>query len=79
MTGRGLSCPSTMTRKTTKKPKGGPRTQGRLQRALDAAARGEIEKALKESDGNVTAAAATLGISRGGLWKRMRALGVRPR
>jgi transcriptional regulator of acetoin/glycerol metabolism len=43
---------------------------------LDEAARREITAALRESEGNVTAAAIALGISRRGLWKRMAALGI---
>jgi transcriptional regulator of acetoin/glycerol metabolism len=59
-----------------KKPKGGPRTYGRLQRVLDEAARKEILAVLQETNGNVTEAAVALGISRRGLWKRIAALGI---
>jgi DNA-binding NtrC family response regulator len=60
-----------------KKRKGGPRTGGRLQRALDAAARREIETALQETGGNVSEAAKALGISRVGLHARMKKLGIK--
>lgn len=59
-----------------KRPKGGPRTFGRLQRALDAAADAEIRKAMVETDGNVTHAAAALGISQPALLRRIAALGI---
>lgn len=69
-------------RKTTRKKAapiaGGPRTHGRLQRALDQAARREIRKALAEAEGSVVEAARLLGISRISLWKRMTALDIRP-
>ena len=71
-----------MTRKTTSRgktaarPKGGPRTFGRLQRSLDAAAEAEIRKALVETDGNVTHAAAALGISQPALLRRIAVLGI---
>ena len=55
---------------------GGPRTYGRLQKVLDDAARKEIQAALREAGGSVPAAAVLLGLSRGGLWKRMKALGI---
>lgn len=59
-----------------RKPRGGPRTYGRLQRALDDAARREIEAALKETGGNVSEAARVLGITRASLWARMRSLNI---
>ncbi len=62
-------------RKSTSR--GGPRTHGRFQRAMDDAARREIEAALHEMDRNVTAAAKALGLSRPALWARMKALGIR--
>jgi DNA-binding NtrC family response regulator len=61
-----------------KPPKGGPRTFGRLQRALDETARREIAAALSESGGNISETARLLGISRRGLWKRMSTLGIAP-
>ena len=63
-------------RRPAKKSKGGPRTYGRLQRALDDAARREIEAALKETDGNASEAARVLGISRASLYERMQTLGI---
>jgi DNA-binding NtrC family response regulator len=65
-------------RKPPKKSRGGPRTYGRLQRALDDAARREIEAALKETGGNVSEAARVLGVHRVSLLKRMGTLGVDP-
>lgn len=61
-------------RKTS--PKGGPRTFGRLQRAIDDAAEREIKAALRETGGNVSAAAKALGVSRPALWARMTVLGI---
>ncbi len=55
---------------------GGPRTYGRLQRALDDAAKREIEATLRETGGNISATARVLGVNRVSLWKRMRALGI---
>jgi transcriptional regulator of acetoin/glycerol metabolism len=73
-----MSRPKKRTTKPSSASRGGPRTQGRLQKALDDTARREIKAALKEAGGNVTAAAAALGISRPGLWKRMTVLGIDP-
>ena len=56
----------------------GPRSAGRLQRAIDAAVKREIAAALAENGGNVTHAAKALGISRISLHARMNALGVAP-
>jgi len=66
-------------RKPAGNTKGGPRTHGRFQRALDDAARREIEAALKETSGNVSEAARVLGVGRPRLWARMKALGIVPR
>jgi transcriptional regulator of acetoin/glycerol metabolism len=74
MTSRKAS-KTTVRRKTTE-PKGGPRTHGRFQQALDDAAKREIEAALKETGGNVSEAARVLGIGRPRLWARMRALSI---
>lgn len=63
-----------------RKPKpgtAGPRSAGRLQRAIDEAARREITAALRETDGKLSAAAKVLGISYVALWARMKALGIR--
>src|SRR4051812_32685012 len=47
----------------------GPRSAGRLQRALDDAARREIRAALRETDGNVASAARALGVTEMGIRK----------
>jgi DNA-binding NtrC family response regulator len=57
---------------------GGPRSAGRLQRAIDAVVRQEIRAALRETGGNVVQAARGLGISQPGLYKRLTALGIDP-
>lgn len=54
----------------------GPRSAGRLQRAIDDLVRREIVAALRETDGNVTHAAKALGISRIALRARMNVLDV---
>lgn len=54
----------------------GPRSSGRLQRAIDATVTREIKTALREAKGNVSEAARELGISRPGLWARMRSLRI---
>jgi len=70
-----------MTRRTPpRKPKpgsAGPRSTGRLQRAIDDVVRREIAAALREADGQVVEAARLLGITRISLWARMRSLGVK--
>ena len=70
------------TRKTsTRKPKpgtSGPRSTGRLQRAIDEVVTREIVAALKEKRGNVVHAARALGISQPSLYGRMAALGIDP-
>jgi DNA-binding NtrC family response regulator len=68
-------------RPTSRRPKpgmAGPRSSGRLQRAIDRAARREIEAALRETDGNVVQAARALGISQPSMYSRMNALGIDP-
>jgi len=55
----------------------GPRSAGRLQRAIDETVRREILAALKETDGAVLAAARLLGISKVSMWKRMKTSGLR--
>lgn len=62
-----------------RKPKpgaAGPRSAGRLQRAIDETVKREINAALEETAGNVTHAAKALGISRIALRARMNALHV---
>lgn len=66
-------------RRKTKPGTAGPRSAGRLQRALDAAARREIEAALGETSGNITHSAAALGITRAALIARLRSLGIEAR
>lgn len=66
---------------TRRKPKPGttgPRSDrdSRLQRAIDATVRREIESALAEAGGQVVAAAKLLGISRIALRARMNKLGI---
>jgi DNA-binding NtrC family response regulator len=58
--------------------KAGPRSAGRLQRALDTAATREIKAALRETGGNVVRAARLLGISQPSMYGRMTALGINP-
>jgi DNA-binding NtrC family response regulator len=67
-------------RKKTAAQKGaaGPRSGGRLQRAIDQAVRREVGEALRETTGNVAAAARTLGVTEMGLRKRLRSLGMDP-
>jgi DNA-binding NtrC family response regulator len=54
----------------------GPRSAGRLQQAIDEVVRREILAALEETRGNVTHAAAALGITRVALIQRLRSLGI---
>lgn len=67
-----------MTRKPRKPKPGtaGPRSTGRLQRAIDLAVTREISAALKETGGNIAEAARRLGVSYQGLWKRLAALEI---
>jgi DNA-binding NtrC family response regulator len=59
-------------------PGPGPRSHGRLQRALDAAATKVIRAALRETSGNVRDAASLLGINRISLVKRLKTLAIDP-
>ena len=59
--------------------KSGPRTDGRLQQAMDRAAQREIEAALSETGGRVGKAATLLGITSRGLSRKMVTLKVKPR
>jgi DNA-binding NtrC family response regulator len=65
-------------RKVAKAGRAGPRSTGRLQRAIDEAARREIVAALKETGGNVAAASRALGVTEMGLRKRLRSMTVDP-
>jgi DNA-binding NtrC family response regulator len=56
----------------------GPRSSGRLQRAIDAVVEKEIKAALRQTGGNVVQAARALGISQPGLYKRLTALRIDP-
>jgi DNA-binding NtrC family response regulator len=56
----------------------GPRSAGRLQRAIDETVRREIEAALRETGGNMVHAARVLGISQPSMYTRMIALGIDP-
>lgn len=56
----------------------GPRSTGRLQRAIDEAARREIVAALKETKGNVAAAGRALGVTEMGIRKRLRSMRIDP-
>lgn len=71
--------PTTKTRPSKQKPgTAGPRSAGRLQMAIDATVRREIETALRETDGNVTHTAKALGVTMMALRKRMRAMRIDP-
>ena len=56
----------------------GPRSTGRLQRAIDEVVKREIEAALRESGGNVAASARALGITEMAIRKRLRSLRIDP-
>jgi transcriptional regulator with GAF, ATPase, and Fis domain len=56
----------------------GPRSTGRLQRAIDATVRKEIQAALRETTGNVAAAARLLGVTEMAIRKRLRSLQIDP-
>ena len=64
--------------KTPRPGTAGPRSTGRLQRAIDDVVKREIVAALSETRGNVVRAARVLGISQPGLYKRLVALGIDP-
>jgi DNA-binding NtrC family response regulator len=64
--------------RTPKPGNAGPRSGGRLQRALDATAKREIGAALREASGNLAETARKLGVSYKGLWKRLRSLQIDP-
>jgi len=75
---RPMNRPAKTTRRKPKPGTAGPRSTGRLQVAIDAAVKREIETALKEADGNVSEAARLLGISRRGMWARLGSLSIDP-
>jgi transcriptional regulator with GAF, ATPase, and Fis domain len=56
----------------------GPRSTGRLQRAIDATVRKEIQAALRETAGNLAAAARLLGVTEMAIRKRLRSLQIDP-
>ncbi|MCB2228086.1 MAG: sigma 54-interacting transcriptional regulator [Desulfarculaceae bacterium] len=58
------------------RPACGPSAPGPTQDPLEAAQRAEIEAALRATGGHKAQAAASLGISRVTLWKRMKKLGM---
>lgn len=64
--------------RTPKPGAAGPRSAGRLQRAIDEVVRREISAALTETNGNVSEAARVLGVSRRGLWARLNSLAIDP-
>ncbi|MFP4053744.1 MAG: helix-turn-helix domain-containing protein, partial [Phycisphaerae bacterium] len=58
-------------------PEGGPDTSSPAPRNADAATqRVRVQQALRETGGNKTAAAEKLGVSRAGLYKMLRRLGI---
>jgi two-component system nitrogen regulation response regulator NtrX len=59
-------------------PEPGRETPGRLVDAVRAFERRQIEVALQAEGGNMTRAAARLGLERSHLYKKMRALGLQP-
>lgn len=68
---------STGRKRTPKRTKAaGPRSAGRLQRAIDDLVREMVTAAMTEAGGNVSEAARALGISRAGLWNRLTAFGL---
>jgi transcriptional regulator of acetoin/glycerol metabolism len=71
-----MTPPKTRPRRRPKPGTAGPRSAGRLQQAIDATVKRELEAALKESNGNVSEAARLLGISRRGMWARIASLGI---
>ena len=51
---------------------------GSLEEVREAVEREYILKKLEETDGNVTRTAELLGLERSNLYRKMRALGIRP-
>jgi sigma-54 dependent transcriptional regulator, acetoin dehydrogenase operon transcriptional activator AcoR len=76
--GKAMNRRSVPARRKPVPGKTGPRSAGRLQHAMDDAARREILAALRETSGNVVHAARALGISQPSLYSRMAALGIDP-
>lgn len=72
-----MKATTTQTRRTRKAPTG-PRSAGRLQKAMDDAARREIDAAMRETGGNMSEAARVLGVHRVSLFNRMKSLGIAP-
>lgn len=65
-------------RQTAPAGSAGPRSSGRLQRAIDAVVVREIVAALRENGGNVAASARALGITEMAIRKRLRSLRIDP-
>ena len=56
----------------------GPRSAGRLQRAIDLTVAREVKAALRETKGNVAAAARLLGVTEMAIRKRLRTMQIDP-
>lgn len=70
---------STLSSRRKPKPgSAGPRSTGRLQRAIDEVVKREIGAALRETGGNVAASARALGITEMAMRKRLRSLRIDP-
>jgi DNA-binding NtrC family response regulator len=76
MTSQRIGRPKPSRRRKPKPGAAGPRSAGRLQKAIDEVVRREITAALQET-GGVVAAAKLLGVSRIALRARMNALGIK--